>query len=201
MWKFISENSGAINSVVNALMLIVWAFYFQLLFIAHRRQNRAKLLINRSAGRDLQANCIITNMSSGPLYVEAVKITLEFPEGRTRQCSLTDLDDLTKAPEGDPRKSWFQGPLAASEYLTLGTFENLIDSCSNDSEDNLDELEAFKLTVVATYGPDHQPVAAHRRFWRDTDPEKKRNWCAEANYQERAFWHRRKLRKYLRDSD
>ncbi|MDN2566686.1 hypothetical protein N1F89_10670 [Aquibium sp. A9E412] len=198
MWQFISDNSAPLNTIANALMLVVWALYFQLLLNAHRRQRRAKVLINRSAGHDLSSNCVVSNMSAEPVYLESVVVTTE-RDGERSECSLTDLDTLTRQPGEDPRRFWFQGPLMTGEYITLGSFETLLSSCC-PKDCAPTELSAFEIMVVATYGPDHAPVGTRRRFRRVAEPGANGGWTAEPAHQIRSFWHRRALRAYLRDA-
>ena len=204
MWSFIADNSNAVNVVVNILMLLVWIFYLQLLLNAHRRQKRAKILINRSAGHDLQANCIVSNMSAEPIYVESIVVE-PLPGGEKNVRSLTDLDTLTRQPGDDPRRFWFQGPLDTGEYLTLGTFREILAQAVRAEDDTTDEepdiswVDGFRILVVATYGPDHGPVATERYFCKIPGRSGER-WRATPTRQIRWFWERWKLRAYLREA-
>lgn len=205
MWTFISQNNQTLNMLLNALMLVVWAFYLQLLFNENRRQKRPRILINRSAGHDLLANCVITNMSAEPIYLEAVVLTLR-PGGGTNVCSLTDLETLAKEPDSDPRTVWFQGPLSSGEYLTLGSFRNLLREAngwspgSGEDACDISWVKAFEMTVIATYGPDNAPVGTRRTFRREVNDAGIETWRAEQTIQIRRWWQRRRLRSYMRES-
>ena len=109
IWPFINENSGALNLFVNTLMLGVWTFYLQMLFTQHRRARLAKILINRGAGHDLEARCIVSNMSAESIYLQALIFEYEDDDGERRSCSASNLNSLTKAPEGDPGRSGSRG--------------------------------------------------------------------------------------------
>lgn len=108
--------------LINLFMLLVWALCFQLLLNAHRRQRRAKILINRSGGHDLGARCLVSNMGAEAIYIEAVIV--ECDTDRSGQVSLTSLDTIAREPDGDPRRSWFQGPLQPGELISLGNFKD-----------------------------------------------------------------------------
>lgn len=125
LWALLIEYSDAINTIVNFLILVVWASYFQLLLSTHWQQRQAKILINRGAGHEITANCLISNMSAEPIYVDSIVVIID-PDGQPIQRSLTDLNSLSKKPGSDARSSWFQGPVAKGDYINIGTFESLL---------------------------------------------------------------------------
>ncbi|MGV0887789.1 hypothetical protein V6760_13070, partial [Acinetobacter venetianus] len=49
----------------------------------------------------------------------------------------------------DPRAKLFQGPLAASEHLDLGTFRALIEKMSPPDFDRFETIENINITIVA----------------------------------------------------
>ena len=49
MLTWMSENSGALNVVLNAAMLGVWGVYLQIMVTSYRRQRRSSILITRGA--------------------------------------------------------------------------------------------------------------------------------------------------------
>lgn len=199
MLDMLRQNQQAINTIVNVLMLLVWAFYFQMLFNAHRRGLRAKILINRSAGQNLSAQCVISNMSAGVVYLEAVVIFAQAGD-RTHELSLTDLSNLTKEPEGDRRAHWFQGPLTSGEFISLGSFENLLQNCAKQYGLDMSCVDELDVLVVATYGPDQDPVGARRKFRLDSATSGEARWKALPTRQLRSFWRRRGLRRFMRDA-
>lgn len=199
MFNFFAENQQVINTVVNVAMLLVWTFYFQMLFNAHRRGMRPKLLINRSAGQNLDAQCVISNMSAGTVYLEAVVMCLTVGD-ETHECSLTDLSNLVKAPEGDRRSHWFQGPLTSGEFLSLGGFGRLLENCTEQHGLDMSNVTEFDLLVVATYGPSENPAGARRKFQLETTEAGEHWWRAFANHQLRSVWARRGLKRFLRDA-
>lgn len=196
MWQTISANSGALNVVLNAVMVAVWAVYLHLILSGYRREVRPRILINRSAGHDLDANCVVTNMSREAIYIDSVCLTFWTAE-RHKTRSLADLSSLTRRPDADPRAFWFQGPVASSEYLLLGSFRQLLGDLLGVDDAALErgEITAFEVVVVATYGPDKGPVGARRRFRRKhDDPDA---WTADPTHQMSNWRERRRLRALL----
>lgn len=199
--QFLSDQI-TLNVIINALMLFVWALYFQLLLNAQWRQKRAKILINRSAGRSINSNCIVTNMSPEPIYINAVVIEMGNESDRL-VCSLTDLEDAIKAPEANPMTHWFQGPLTQGEYINLGAYRELLEravSASSPHGRKLDLPNTFQISVIANHGPDELLVAASRQFRWD-QREGKDRLAAGETYQIRSRRERRRLENLTTDHD
>ncbi|MBB4121722.1 hypothetical protein [Martelella radicis] len=166
VWGWINANSGALSAIASLFTLVIWAIYLQLIFSGFREGRRAKILINRGAGPTLDGHCLVANMSAKPIYIDAVLLdfTLKDENGdRDLRYSLSNLNfDEDSTP--DPRKRWFQGPLDSGEHLDLGSFKTLIGKMSPKGFDDFENIADVKLTVVATYTSEDQPVAAERSF-------------------------------------
>ncbi|QQM28963.1 hypothetical protein JET14_11445 [Martelella lutilitoris] len=166
VWGWINANSGALSAIASFCTLVIWAIYLQLIFSGFREGRRAKILINRGAGPTLEGHCLVANMSAKPIYIDAVLLdfTLKDEDGdRNLRYSLSNLNfDEDGTP--DPRKRWFQGPLDSGEHLDLGSFRTLIGKMSPKGFDDFENIADVKLTVVATYTSEDQPVAAERSF-------------------------------------
>lgn len=200
-WTQLVEYSEPINLIINTLMLCVWVLYFQLLLNGQRRQRRAKILINRSAGKCVDANCIISNMSAEPIYVEAVVLKIGSGSSQ-RSISLTNLEDATDKPEGDARAHWFQGPINQGDYINLGAYRTLLERAAGDRSFAARPGQAveFEISVIANYGPDDLLVAASRAFkWQgDADTVK---LAAGRTRQVRNRAERRRLDHLAEDND
>lgn len=200
-WEILAAQSDPINVIINALMLGVWVLYFQLLLNGQRRQRRAKILINRSAGRCADATCIISNMSAEPIYVEAVVIKIGRGDNR-RSVSLTNLEDATAEPDGDARAHWFQGPINQGDYINLGPYRTLLARAAGERESG--ELSGnsleFEISVIANYGPDDLLVAAVRQFmWQEEEGAVK--LAAGRTRQIRSRTERSRLEELAEDND
>lgn len=201
LWTGLTENREPINVLINTLMLCVWLLYFQLLLNGQRRQRRAKILINRSAGQGVDANCIISNMSAEPIYVEAVVIKIGRGE-KQKSVSLTNLEDATQSPEGDARAHWFQGPVNQGDYINLGAYRDLLERATGERSVGFrsGRPTEFEISVIANYGPDDLLVAAVREF-RLQDNGGTINLAAGRTRQIRSRAERRQLDHLVEDND
>lgn len=172
MFNWLSENSGALNVILNACTLLVWLLYFHVLFLTFRRQNRPNILINRGAGEDAEARCLISNMSSSPIYVQAVRVDAE-ANGKTFQRTISDTEKFGKKASSDGntlREFTSQGPLKDGDFLDLGTFEEIADKALSvyDSDDgapeSLRDVDRLGITIIAVYTAKHDVIGATRKF-------------------------------------
>lgn len=201
MWDFVKNNHGAISAIASALMLVIWALYFQLLLNSYRHRIRPKININRGGGRSSGSRCVITNMSAEAIYVEAIIVSLH-DGGKKRICSLSDLD-ITLSADRDIRPQLFQGPLESGEFIDIGSFDGLIERAEDISEGEEADpgvAESVEVMVVATYTADDGLVAAERRF--DLPRQDGRRLLAPVTFstrQIRSRWERRSIEKIMLD--
>ncbi|MFC5583789.1 hypothetical protein ACFPOD_01585 [Nitratireductor kimnyeongensis] len=179
IWAWLQNNHGAVGALASLATLVVWTLYFQMLLMSYRRTLRPKILINRGAGQRLQAHCLVANMSAEPIYIEAVLLDVgylangEKAVARSRY-SLSELDlDILNGSDRSPQ--WFQGPLDSSEWVDIGTFQQLIGKVLEqdrtaegtwpvDRNPALERLRELTVIVVATYRAQDLLVAARRSF-------------------------------------
>lgn len=164
MWNWIAENSDTLSVFLSALMLVVWALYFQLLLNGYRRNRRCKILINRANGHSLGTQCVVTNMSAEAIYIEGVIAELWGDDAEEHVvCSLTDHGgrvDPTKVSDEDG----YQGPLGSGKSVELGSYSKIIQHALGQGEGSVSTVRRLLLTIVATYGPEDRPVAAQRDY-------------------------------------
>ena len=158
MWNWLGENSSAIGVLTGVLTLVVWVLYFQLLYLGFRQTQRSNLLISIAGGPQIDAQCIIANMSRQPIYIEAVAVSVKGEAG----ASVHSLSDLQlDGSDGDLRSRAMQGPLASGEMIVLGSYRNLVKRTGASAEGK--ELR-FTLTAIAIYAGEDRSVAAERDF-------------------------------------
>src|SRR3546814_9936598 len=117
MWEWLAGNAEALNVLANVGMLIVWISYLQLFLAGYRRERRSKILVNRGAGTDMTAHCLLTNMSAESIYVQSIVARLE-AAGGTVECQLTDLETIAAGAGGrDSPGPLKQGPPAVGRLL------------------------------------------------------------------------------------
>ncbi|MCV0397230.1 MAG: hypothetical protein K5872_14820 [Rhizobiaceae bacterium] len=165
MWSWLQDNADVVSAIASVLMLLVWAIYLHLMYNSYVRDRRSKILINRGAGRAVEARCVISNMSSSPIYIDAIRFTLR-TDREELFCSLSDLD-VSLSDGDDPRPQWMQGPVDSAEMIDIGSFRALIERAFGNVLERLGEEQAswpLNVQVVATFTAEDKPVAASRDF-------------------------------------
>ncbi|GAA5110197.1 hypothetical protein [Alloalcanivorax gelatiniphagus] len=182
MYEWIQEHSKVLSVLISFGTLLIWLVYAQLLYSSYRRQVRPRIVINRGKHRDVNALCIISNMSAEAVFVEHILARLETRDG----VFLEDVTELEQAyQQGDEqdqrrapslRESTRQGPLNSGDFLHIGAFREVIQRVLKGHDLPAGEdgdprgLQALTIQVVAIYGSDDMPIGVERRFVvRDTD--------------------------------
>jgi hypothetical protein len=180
MWDLITQNKDILIVLTNFGTLIIWLVYAQLLYSGFRRQRSPKVIINRGSKKDINALCIISNMSAEAIFISYIFAEIETNQG-TIELDVTDLEHISSEdndsgndsnPIGKLADNTRQGPLASGGYLHIGSFNSLI--CRIGKEEGLDmdghiprgnlEFISISILLVAIYGPEKMPVGAERRF-------------------------------------
>jgi hypothetical protein len=170
MLAWIGEHSGALNVLLSAAMLVVWLFYLQGFLQSFRRERRPRILINRGGGSGPHAHCLLSNMSAEAIYIHSLVAKLNSADKETF-AAVTDLvgssdDEATFSL----KESTLQGPVAAGEFLDVGTFENILRragwTTTEQRADTMSKSEPIELelTALATYRSEDLIVGASRRF-------------------------------------
>ncbi|WP_136068513.1 hypothetical protein [Modicisalibacter radicis] len=189
MLNWISEHHNLLSLVISFGTLMIWLVYAQLLYLGFRRQRRPRLIINRGKKKDINALCIISNMSAESIFIEYIIATLDTSRGQIVM-DVTDFeqqysdDDELESNEEENRKSrrilndsnvrenTRQGPLGSGDFLHIGTFNDLIARMARDEgiemENNRPKgdmtLDRLTIRLVGIYGPEDMPVGAERSF-------------------------------------
>ena len=173
MWQWINQNAQALSFFASLGTLAVWLFYAHLLFSGFKRQRKARILITQGWGQQVDSVCLISNMSQEPIYIHSLLMTIRTQDGEYTE-SITDFDTAQPNDSEDhPQEVTRQGPLRAGEQMNLGTFRSLIRQAGkrhkhleHDDKQPIRtmEVENFKITVIASYGPEGGVVGAQRKF-------------------------------------
>lgn len=154
--EWLARNSDAISALTSAGTLLVWLVYLQVFISNYRRGLRATFVIARGAGEGLSARCLVSNMSSGAIYISSVQLIMRTGTGDIVG-AVTDINhdgpDWTR-----------QGPLGEGECQDIGSFDDLIRQAFAAAA--RDRLPASRVTVevVGIYGSEDLPVGARRTF-------------------------------------
>lgn len=170
--EWIARHGDAIAALTGVGTLIVWIVYLQVFVNSYRRQLRATMLITRGPGLGLQARCLLSNMSAGPVFVATVQVQLDKPDGPVAHPVTNIIDSDAVGEQPSPMR---QGPLRNGETRDLGSFEQLLRHATEPQtslQESLDGLRAITIEIVALYGSEDQPVGARRCFVLLNDGEK-----------------------------
>lgn len=158
------EYSPVLSLGASLLMLVVWIVYLNLFWLSYRRQLRANVVISRGAGAGLDSLCIVGNMSAEPIFVEGVIIIAE-ANGQRWARAITDFSEIRRR-SGATLSPEREGPMKSGDYITLGTFRELVrlaePDCGHDGKSL--SLGAIEVWIVADFSSEHDLVFARRRF-------------------------------------
>ena len=177
MWEWINNNAQALSFFASVGTLAVWLFYAHLLYSGFRRQRQARILINQGWGQQVDSVCLISNMSQEPIYIHSITMTIRARHNTQENEyteAITDFDEAQpRDSENHPREVTRQGPLRVGEQMNLGTFRSLLRQTAKRHKDlSADESQPlrslpvrnFKVTVIASYGPEGGVIGAQRKF-------------------------------------
>ncbi|WP_150303319.1 hypothetical protein [Pseudomonas saliphila] len=185
MVEWIEANQTIIEIGVSIATMLIWLIYAQLLYFGFRRQRTPRVIINRGREKDLDALCIISNMSKEAIYVEYLLATLKTSVGNITM-DVTDFEQSVteerEDEEGDRkavpvtpenvRENTRQGPLLSGEFMHIGTFGGLVKRLARHAgipmqgyrpEGDI-RLECLTIQLIALYGPEPRPISATRDF-------------------------------------
>ena len=184
MLDWFAKHSDVLTVFTNIGTLLIWLVYAQLLYFGFRRQRRPRLIINRSRRKDINALCIISNMSAEAVFLEYIIVELKTSQG-TIIMDVTDYEqarseDSAEQPaesktQGAPTRvnqSSNQGPLASGGYLHIGSFDALIKRMAQEAGIEMEghrpkgelQFEALRIRLIGIYGSEDAPIGAERSF-------------------------------------
>lgn len=169
---WLTQHSAILNLAINVGMLAVWILYLQLFLFTFLRSRKPRILINRGKGADIDALCLVSNMSQEPIYPLNVYFTMTLADGSTCQAAITDRDLLRTPEEEDPpRDVTSHGPLNQGDFISIGSFRHMIELSIHVSDSELgglqdlqDKLQLIEVMVTGAFGGDDLEVAAKRTF-------------------------------------
>lgn len=170
MLGWLAQYGAGISAATSMGMLLVWVVYLGLFLRQYLRQTQPKIVINRAAGTNLDATCFVSNMSSEPIYVEAISVAFE-DGNEVCRAFVTDIvtEDGDDVP-GDPRQRTRQGPMRSGEYMPIGSFQELLDRLGKVNRGGepirLEEHQdpALRVRILADYASEDMVIGAERLF-------------------------------------
>ncbi|MBY6207011.1 MULTISPECIES: hypothetical protein [Halomonas] len=175
MFDWISAHKDILQTLASVGSFLIWLIYAQLLYFGFRRQRRPRLIINRGKRKNLDALCVISNMSAEPIYLQHIMMTLETSKGdwtldvSDHEADLEDdHSDQERTPDG---RCTHQGPLDSGGFVHIGSFnalkQRIIDIAGLDDKEGTKGdlvLKAMCVRVIGTYCSENLPIGAERRF-------------------------------------
>ncbi|HET8791988.1 MAG TPA: hypothetical protein VFM75_12335 [Modicisalibacter sp.] len=217
MLNWVSQHQAVLAIIINFGTLLVWLIYAQLLYLGFRRQRRPRIIINRGRKKDVDALCIISNMSAEAIFIEYIIADLATSNG-TISMDVTDFDQLSNVGDDDvgdhdkqlgPASDYTrQGPLGSGDYLHIGTFSEIIQRLAWESGIKMQghhpegDLRFRSLTIrlIAIYGPEDKPIGAERCFNLNLNDDEKKYTLMPKSWDTQRLaspWQRRRLRKMV----
>ncbi|WP_251977433.1 hypothetical protein [Salinicola avicenniae] len=215
--QWLSDHAEAISAASSILTLFVWIFYAQILYRNFARTRRPRIIINRGHGKDLTALCLISNMSSEPIFLEHIIATLHTSEGMFSQDMIDYESDFGQDArqhenQDEPSRSQTsQGPMLSGSFSHIDTFQQILHRLcrtydiplEGDTPSGDAVFQFLDIRVVAIYGSEDHPVGAARRFKLQTGDH---NRCTltpvsidTKRYANR--WQRWRVRQWMRQLD
>lgn len=186
MFDWLFEHGDDVSVLTDIGTLIVWLVYAQLLYFSFRRQRRPRLLINRGRKKDIDALCIISNMSAEPVFIQHIIAELETSRGivrvdvtdRTESYSGADeeRDEGVSYPASDPsplvRDGSHQGPLASGNFVHIDSFGALTRRLAYEGGFEMEGysplqdvvFRSLTIRLICVYGSEDLPIGAERCF-------------------------------------
>lgn len=185
MYEWIAEHHKVLSVCASFASVTIWLVYAQLLYLGFRRQRSPRLIINRGRNKNINALCLISNMSAESVFIEYIIAELETSEGAITM-DVTDFEqEYNEGDEDDEQRNSSakslslaatentrQGPIEPGGFLHIGTFCELIQRLARDEGIQMNgsvpqgDLEFTRLTLrlIGIYGPENMPVGAERSF-------------------------------------
>jgi hypothetical protein len=172
MFDWIADNSEALSTIINGILMVVWAVYLNLFLRSLQRTKRPIIMISRSAGTGPEARLFISNMGAEPIYVTALIADVECGEAQF-SATITDNDEIQSDELSSPREATSEGPLGSGDYMDAGSFGGLMERISKHAVERIDpgKVDRVTLTVVAAAGHSNALSAgtkSYRILRRDT---------------------------------
>lgn len=165
MLGWINSNAESLQVGVGMVSALVWVIYLHLLLLAHRRQQKTVILINRGGSRNQAARCLVSNMGAQPLYVLDVIATLDFGD-TTQDVRVTDREEMRQDQAGSPSELTNQGPVDSGSFVDIGSFADMLGRAERQLGQStaINDVDGLTVTVVAASNQARYLVAAERHF-------------------------------------
>ena len=165
MLQYFAQNTEVLNAFLNGLLVVIWAAYLQIFLVSHRRQARSVIHIDIGAADGERSRCLITNLSSNPLYVQGIVADL-FEDGHSARVIITEREEIDQNDLEDPLARTNRGTLHPGQTVDIGSLADVAKRAwiRLGQEWSTDKLICVKVTVIAISGQAERVVGASKSF-------------------------------------
>ncbi len=165
MLQFLTQYIEIVNAFLNGLMVLIWTVYLQIFLVSHLRQTRSVIHIDIGAADGERSRCLVTNLSSNPLYVQGMIADL-FEDGHSARVVITEREEIDQNDLEDPLARTNRGTLHPGQTIDIGSLADVVRRAwiRLGQEWSIDKLVHVKVTVVAISGQAERMVGASKTF-------------------------------------
>lgn len=180
-----------VSAVFNGIMAVVWIAYLNVFLREFKSHYRARLFIQLH-GRDVDAPCVLVNMSDKAVSIASVQLRLRYDkeeDGNDRVVDVTNAGLLR-----DTSSAGVPAALRSAEFVNLGGFGELVAlACDGRQHDGPVEglpegLCGVEVRGVIQHGASDHPGAVCRSFAVERDGAK---WLVTPDGGTRMWYSRR----------
>lgn len=203
-----------LSAGASLLMVLVWVVYLQLFLKEYKAKRQVNAFFTMENGYDLNALCVLTNMSERPVTISSVYAVYHSrdkgyePGGLERAVEITDFGIQYSSPPNqaqDRREERAvypyiaQGPLRDGDFLDLGSFKNLLarasagaprrDLVKSVSLPELPSQARLEIKAIVFYSLSKRPALISRDY---LIIKRKKDWRVEPlDYQTKIYTGRK----------
>ncbi|MGY6706216.1 hypothetical protein [Roseinatronobacter sp.] len=165
MLNYLAQNPEILNALLNGLLVVIWAVYLQIFLISHLRQSRSVIHIDIGAADGERSRCLVTNLSSNPLYVQGIAAEL-FGNGHSARVIVTEREEIDQTDIEDPLARTNRGTLHPGQTVDIGSLADVVRRAwiRLGQEWTTDKIQDVTVTVVAISGQGERVVGASKTF-------------------------------------
>ncbi|WFE76554.1 hypothetical protein [Roseinatronobacter sp. S2] len=165
MLQYLAQHAEILNVLLNGLLVVIWAAYLQIFLVNHLRQSRSVIHIDIGAADGERSRCLVTNLSSNPLYVQGIAAEL-FDNGYSARVIVTEREEIDQNDIEDPLARTNRGTLHPGQTVDIGSLADVVRRTwiRLGQEWSTDKIEHVTVTVVAISGQGERVVGASKTF-------------------------------------
>jgi len=103
MLDWLAQHQKILPVVASFSPLVIWIVYAPPLYLGFRRQRSPRLIINRGRNKDINALCLISNMSAEYVFVQYIIAELHTSQG-TITMDVTDFEQAYNKGDENPER-------------------------------------------------------------------------------------------------